>query len=132
MPKEWISLPDGEKLELRISRVTGVLRAYYKKELVAELIPCLRELRDDGKVLGKDFGQWMKEAGLAQEDAAVGTVTFNAGKSQVVIDSRFVEVTGGWSIFNFLFNIIGYVIGYAPVEINVKGSGIPHKKFVVY
>ncbi|MFW0859355.1 MAG: hypothetical protein AAGB97_04125 [Dehalococcoidia bacterium] len=128
MPKEWISLPDGEKIELRISRVTGILRAYYKKELVAELVPCIRELRHDGKVLGKDFAHSMKEAGLAQEDAAVGAVTFNAGKHEIVMASRFVEVTGRWSIFNFLFNIIGY----APLEINVKGSGIPDLKKVVY
>jgi hypothetical protein len=99
----------------------GILRVYHGGERVAEIIPSAEQVTPSGKVWGKSYARWIKEAGFAQEEAGEGAASFKVGKHRVEIDSRLVEVEGIWSIFRAPLNIIGY----AQCEIVVRVDGIP-------
>lgn len=116
MAKIGIKIPNGERLELRYSVWSGVLKGYLGKERVVEIAPSAKKVTPDGKIMGRSYGELLKDVGCCAKDAKEGTVSFNVGEHLVEIESQLVEVEG-------VLKIPLQWIGYAQCEIIIRLDG---------
>jgi hypothetical protein len=118
MLRAWIRLPNDERLHLRRSVWTGVLRVYHEKRvpgptLGEKTLVKVMEMAPAGQALGKSWADWLRKADLFTGEAE-GRARFQIGEVRIEIEFRFAE-----GVVPLLYYI------YQPCELIVHVDGMP-------
>ncbi|MBT9131146.1 MAG: hypothetical protein DDT40_01603 [candidate division WS2 bacterium] len=124
MLEKWVDLPGGERLQLKVSTITGSLGVYLeergqKRKKMAEIMPT-------GKFGGKAYEEYLEMAKgviTIPTDAVSGVASFEVSGYLVEVRNRIV---GKQEIKNLLKRLLS-MIGVAPtteVTVHLNGNKI--------